>query len=799
MDSRRKSFKSSSLQKGICSSQATSFESALEQPILPDEILVKIDSCDPSKPPLIPVDGNNNNTLNQNKSHNRIHSKQCRIYPDPQSIHMHSMSSLKNVDEEEKETKEMILESQLGRARSIQRGSSTLLRRKTKSRLMDSPPLPTMAVTSGTELREMPSGSIRIKSGALGKSGPGEDDEDDSLDEDIPNEFKHSNFNFLTILQLISLVTILAAMVCTFLVLDLRTRSLSGLELWKWELLGFVIICGRLVSGCVIRIAVFFVERNFLLCKRVLYFVYGLRTAVQNSIWLSLVLLTWKLLLDEDLTGPPKTLHYVTKALLCLLIATLFHLVKTLLVKLLASSFHYSTYFERIQEALFHQYVIETLSGPPIIEIQRAKDEEEQLIADVRKFQTMGYRIPKGLNAAALSGSKFQNNSSRKKEEVSKGTISVEQLYKMSRKNVSAWSMKRLIRTVRYGTLTTLDEQIPGAAGYNEDESTTQIRSEHEANVAAKKIFVNVAKPGATYIYLSDLLRFMKREEALQTMCLFEGGEEKNRICKKSLKSWVIDAFRERKALALTLNDTKTAVNKLSHMANVIVVIIVFSLSLLILGIATTRFFVFLSSQALLAVFMFGNTLKTIFEAIIFLFVMHPFDVGDRCEVEGVQLIVEEMNIMTTIFLRADNLKITYPNSVLSTKPISNFYRSPDMGDVIDFCILVATPVEKLAMMKERIIKFIDNKKEHWYPNSRVVLRDVDDMNRLKVSIWLRHRVNFQNMGVRFERREAVVAEMIRVLRELDIEYRMLPLDVNLRNMPLVTSTRVPSTWSTLN
>lgn len=99
-----------------------------------------------------------------------------------------------------------------------------------------------------------------------------------------------------------------------------------------------------------------------------------------------------------------------------------------------------------------------------------------------------------------------------------------------------------------------------------------------------------------------------------------------------------VDAFRERKALALTLNDTKTAVNKLSHMANVIVVIIVFSLSLLILGIATTRFFVFLSSQALLAVFMFGNTLKTIFEAIIFLFVMHPFDVGDRCEVEGVQV-----------------------------------------------------------------------------------------------------------------------------------------------------------------
>jgi hypothetical protein len=63
-----------------------------------------------------------------------------------------------------------------------------------------------------------------------------------------------------------------------------------GLHLWKWELLVFVLICGRLVSGWVIRIAVFGVERNFLLQKRVLYFVYGVRSAVQNALWLGLVL-----------------------------------------------------------------------------------------------------------------------------------------------------------------------------------------------------------------------------------------------------------------------------------------------------------------------------------------------------------------------------------------------------------------------------------------------------------------------------------------------------------------------------
>ena len=52
----------------------------------------------------------------------------------------------------------------------------------------------------------------------------------------------------------------------------------------------------------------------------------------------------------------------------------------------------------------------------------------------------------------------------------------------------------------------------------------------------------------------------------------------------------------------------------------------------------TPRILVFISAQLLLAVFMFGNSAKTVLEAIIFVFVMHPFDVGDRCVIDGVQV-----------------------------------------------------------------------------------------------------------------------------------------------------------------
>lgn len=69
------------------------------------------------------------------------------------------------------------------------------------------------------------------------------------------------------------------------------------------------------------------------------------------------------------------------------------------------------------------------------------------------------------------------------------------------------------------------------------------------------------------------------------------------------------------------------------------------------------------------------------------------------------QMIVEEMNILTTVFLRYDNQKITYPNTVLSTLPISNYYRSPDMGEAIEFCVHVSTSVEKIRLMRERLMQ----------------------------------------------------------------------------------------------
>ncbi|CAH8318994.1 unnamed protein product [Eruca vesicaria subsp. sativa] len=650
------------------------------------------------------------------------------------------------------------------------RNSTNLLKTRTRSRLLD-PPTPKQT--------PLPPKSGQIKSGFFGKSpknqGDEEGEEDPFNEEDLPEEYKRDKLSLWIVLEWLSLILIITALVCTLMIPFLRDKLLCELELWKWVTMVLVLFCGRLVSSWIVKLVVFLVERNFLLRKRVLYFVYGVRRAVQNCLWLGLVLLAWRFLFDDKVVeaANTKALRVVTKVIVCLLVGFLLWLVKTLLVKVLASSFHMSTYFERIQESLFIQYVIESLSGPPLVE------EEERVSVEV-KSGAQKSRLLSDVGGGDKKG------------------ITIDGLHKLNNKNVSAWRMKRLMKMIRHGSLTTLDEQLEDPN--LDDDKGNQIRSEFEAKLAARKIFHNVAKPGSKFIYAKDISRFLPEDEVLKTLSLFEGATETQRISKSSLKNWVVNAFRERRALALTLNDTKTAVNRLHKMVNIVVGIIILIIWLIILGITSTKILVVMSSQVVVVAFIFGNMCKTVFESIIYLFVIHPFDVGDRCEIDGVQMVVEEMNILTTVFLRFDNQKVVYPNSLLWIKSIGNYYRSPDMGDGIEFSIHITTPAEKIILIKQRITSYIEGKKDHWCPAPMIVFKDMESLNSVRIAVWTTHRMNHQDMGERWARRSQLVEEIAKICRELDIEDRLFPLDINVKTMPspngLPVSERLPPHWT---
>ena len=202
-----------------------------------------------------------------------------------------------------------------------------------------------------------------------------------------------------------------------------------------------------------------------------------------------------------------KILLYATKILVCFFIGTLMWLLKTLLVKVLASSFHVNTFFERIQEALYNQYVIESLSASPFPERQSIK-EEGGAVTGVQQIRNFGSTSPgpgdlketllakegrEKLIRCATVGKKprFSNTTPNKKDE----EIPIDKMQKLNHMNISAWNMTRMINIIRHGALSTLDEHILDSD--IKDDYLLHIRSECQAKKAAKKIFQKVAKTGS--------------------------------------------------------------------------------------------------------------------------------------------------------------------------------------------------------------------------------------------------------------------------------------------------------------
>lgn len=266
-----------------------------------------------------------------------------------------------------------------------------------------------------------------------------------------------------------------------------------------------VIFCGRLFSGWVVRLLVLLLERSFLMRKRVLYFVYALRRGVRNCIWLALVYIAWISMFTKRVDRHNHKLLYVSKVLECCLISAVLFVVKVFLVKVLASMFHVGTYFERIRDAIFNQYVLETLSGMPVLEIAQMRLVEQSFVDEIALLKKAGACAPE-LTAVLMEESVASTEKQKPPPpspapggsipapEIKPGSgIHVHHLHNLNRNNISAWKMKRLVNMVKHQRASMLSHNL-----YGDNKDLKEIRSEWQANSAARDIFQNVAKPGHT-------------------------------------------------------------------------------------------------------------------------------------------------------------------------------------------------------------------------------------------------------------------------------------------------------------
>ena len=98
-----------------------------------------------------------------------------------------------------------------------------------------------------------------------------------------------------------------------------------------------------------------------------------------------------------------------------------------------------------------------------------------------------------------------------------------------------------------------------------------------------------------------------------------------------------VETYRRRKSLVHAIIDKKRMMSILNRFAMTSIIAISL-LSSLVKGMATSTALVSLVPQLYLLGYAFRKNIKNILDSILFVFVAHPFDVGDCCVIDDTQV-----------------------------------------------------------------------------------------------------------------------------------------------------------------
>lgn len=142
--------------------------------------------------------------------------------------------------------------------------------------------------------------------------------------------------------------------------------------------------------------------------------------------------------------------------------------------------------------------------------------------------------------------------------------------------------------------------------------------------------------------------------------------------------------------------------------------------------------------------FVFATTAQEVLGSCIFLFVKHPFDVGDRIDIGEEQLLVEHISLLFTVFKKVKTHKTTQvPNIVLNGLWIENVSRSKAMREQLLVYISFDTSLEDIQLLKGEIQNFVLGKENSrdFQPDVEVEVTGLAEMNKMELKVEIKHKV----------------------------------------------------------
>ncbi|ORX51459.1 hypothetical protein BCR36DRAFT_397185 [Piromyces finnis] len=497
----------------------------------------------------------------------------------------------------------------------------------------------------------------------------------------------------------------------------LRNASICGHHISKWALWAIpswsvywlLKIFVHLIPGFVIRV----VDFTFgYVSKKILNFADYIRFLQKYVVYAISSFISYIFLRVFVPKNDSKSLDFIYSLILSIFVSCAIWAVEKIILQSFSISFHKSVYEERIEEINQAITVLEYLNE------SRHKNIKTEVSPNNSKIGLNNY-VDNGFYSKVA---KMAKNVVGKKATTTKSVLLR-----------SSWDAKMLARNLYYHL---------GGTDRPQDELTVENFKEF----------------------------FITEQEAQDAFDLFD-KDGNGDLSKSEIKSFVLEVYQEQKTLRKSMKDSNIALRKLDYLFKTISVIIIIIAILTIFDCDLSSVYVAISSIWVGVMFAISGTITSLVQSLIFLFITHPFDVGDRIEIDGQAYLVKDFGLTNVTMKKPNGEEIYAPTSELTSKFINNIRRSSPLIQVFNIAVNSKnTTAEQIQSLQDRLQAFIEKESRHFQGRCIVTATDILDELRMNLAILVQHKHNGQDALRVRQRNDLFVSEIKNSINLLNIQ-----------------------------
>ncbi|KAF3910477.1 hypothetical protein ABW20_dc0109280 [Dactylellina cionopaga] len=287
-----------------------------------------------------------------------------------------------------------------------------------------------------------------------------------------------------------------------------------------------------------------------------------------------------------------------------------------------------------------------------------------------------------------------------------------------------------------------------------------------------RRIWMSFVEEGKEALYMEDFIEVLgldRTEEAKAAFIMLD-KDENGDISLDEMIGMLLEVARERKTLAKSMGDIDSAISALNSLLSVIVFIVIIFVFVAFMNQNFVTTLGTAGATLLSLSFVFAATAQEILGSCIFIFVKHPYDVGDRIDLDCKEYIVEHISLLYTVFRQVETNKfVQVPNNILNGKYVENVSRSGPMRETVIFSVHFDTSMRDLMLLKSELMTFVEeNSRDFRHDNLNVEINGVK-LDSLELKVEIRYKGNWADQPKRVERRNKFMSALVAALRKIPV------------------------------